>query len=287
MAQKFELDPNKPPEEQIRKTEFMINKNKVYIHYHYKEGQIFRKPEEIDRNDLLSQGKIGDKNENGEENNMETNKKLQFFTFIKELEQKCYTSIKANEDQAHTERGSRRDNEKSIQQLRMQPNPEDIYTKILEKSIYEKARDKMKQKHLKVADEAEEKTEKDYLLPILKKLSLEDKGELDEEAAIHVKNEALKNLKERLLTRAEIIQRRLVDEQSKLETAFKNLKRKGEAMSQEDEQKYDDEIHKANFRIDILTERASQHYRTSLRKFEKLDDLLSADPRLKVLQRTK
>lgn len=115
----------------------------------------------------------------------------------------------------------------------------------------------MKQKHLKVADEAEEKTEKDYLLPILKKLSLEDKGELDEEAAIHVKNEALKNLKERLLTRAEIIQRRLVDEQSKLETAFKNLKRKGEAMSQEDEQKYDDEIHKANFRIDILTERAS------------------------------
>ena len=122
----------------------MINKNKVFIHYHYKEGQIFRKPEEIDRNDLLSQGKIGDKNENGEENNMETNKKHQFFTFIKELEQKCYTSIKANEDQAHTERGSRRDNEKSIQQLRMQPNPEDIYTKILEKSIYEKARDKMK-----------------------------------------------------------------------------------------------------------------------------------------------
>jgi hypothetical protein len=43
------------------------------------------------------------------------------------------------------------------------------------------------------------------LLPILKKLSLENKGELDEEAAIHVKNEALKNLKERLLTRAEII----------------------------------------------------------------------------------
>jgi hypothetical protein len=45
----------------------------------------------------------------------------------------------------------------------------------------------------------------DYLAPILKKLSLEDKTDLDEEAAIHVKNEALKNLKDRLLTRAEII----------------------------------------------------------------------------------
>jgi len=58
-------------------------------------------------------------------------------------------------------------------------------------------------------------------------------------------------------------------------------------MSQEDEQKYDQDIHKANFRIDILTERASQHYRTSLRKFEKLDDLLTNDARLKILLRTK
>jgi hypothetical protein len=96
----------------------------------------------------------------------------------------------------------------------MQPNPDDIFSKILEKSIYEKARDKMKQGKKKEDDQAEEETKKDYLLPILKKLSLEDKAdmELDEEAAIHVKNEALKNLKERLLTRAEIIQKRLVEE---------------------------------------------------------------------------
>lgn len=39
-----------------------------------------------------------------------------------------------------------------------------------------------------------------------------DNKELDEEAAISVKNEALRNLKERLLTRAEIIQRRLEEE---------------------------------------------------------------------------
>jgi hypothetical protein len=46
------------------------------------------------------------------------------------------------------------------------------------------------------------------------------------------------------------------------------LKRKGEAMTPEDELKYDNDIHKANFRIDILTERASLHYRQSLRRFE-------------------
>jgi hypothetical protein len=95
------------------------------------------------------------------------------------------------------------------------------------------------------------------LASILKKLSLEDTQELDEEAAINVKNEALKNLKERLITRADIIQQRLTEEQKTLEAAFSTLRRKGELMTAEDEQKYDNDIHKANFRIDILTERAS------------------------------
>ncbi len=54
-------------------------------------------------------------------------------------------------------------------------------------------------------EDMEKETEKDYLKPILIKLNLEHHTELDEEAAINVKNEALRNLKERLLTRAEII----------------------------------------------------------------------------------
>mmetsp|Transcript_18147 Transcript_18147/g.31016 ORF Transcript_18147/g.31016 Transcript_18147/m.31016 type:complete len:290 (-) Transcript_18147:51-920(-) len=289
MAQKFELDPSKPATDQIRKTEFNIGKNQVFIYYHYKEGQIFQQPVIIGRNELISQGKVNDMNEKDGEKNNEESKRKQFCDKINEMEQKCQSQIKTNEENAVTERNQRRDFEKGIQQLRLQPNPDDIFAKVLEKSIYEKARDKMKQGKMKVADEAEEETKKDYLAPILKKLSLEDRGdtELDEEAAIHVKNEALKNLKERLLTRADIIQTRLQAEQQKLEEAFATLKRKGEAMTQEDEQKYDNEINKANFRIDILTERASQHYRTSLRKFEQLDDKLMNDPRLKVLRRNK
>jgi len=44
---------------------------------------------------------------------------------------------------------------------------------------------------------------------------------------------------------------------------------------------------KINFKIDILTERASQHYRTSLKKFEQLDEKLTNDPRLKILRKNK
>lgn len=58
-------------------------------------------------------------------------------------------------------------------------------------------------------------------------------------------------------------------------------------MTPEDELKYDNDIHKANFRIDILTERASLHYRQSLRRFEQLDKDLSQDPRLRVLLKNK
>ena len=94
---------------------------------------------------------------------------------------------------------------------RSNPNPDELFTKILEKSIYAKARDKMKQGKKKDEEENEKEQEKDYLLPILKKLGLEN-TELEEESAIAVKNEALRNLKERLLVRAEIIQRRLEEE---------------------------------------------------------------------------
>jgi exonuclease VII small subunit len=46
--------------------------------------------------------------------------------------------------------------------------------------------------------------------------------------------EALKSLKERLLTRAEIIQRRLETEQKNLDEAYQKLKRRGEQYVQSD-----------------------------------------------------
>ena len=80
-----------------------------------------------------------------------------------------------------------------------------MFSKILIKSITAKARDKMKHEAKKTEEETGKATEHDFLAPILKKLNLMDQPNLEEEAAIAVKNEALRSLKERLLTRAEII----------------------------------------------------------------------------------
>jgi hypothetical protein len=42
--------------------------------------------------------------------------------------------------------------------------------------------------------------------------------------------------------------------------------------NKKDEEDYEKQVADANFRMEILTERASQHYKTSLDKFKKLDE---------------
>ena len=51
-------------------------------------------------------------------------------------------------------------------------------------------------------------------------------------------------------------------------------------MAPTDQELYEKEVATANFRMDILTERASQHYKNSLDKFQELDNQLMEDKRL-------
>lgn len=161
----------------------------------------------------------------------------------------------------------RQESEQAINQQRSAQNPEDIFVRILDKSIYAKARDKMKMGKKNEQDDTTKQAKHDPLATILKKCGFTDGQPLEEEAAIQVKNEALRSLKERLLTRATIIQRRLDQEQKNLEQAYQRLKRKGDVFTAPDQETYEKEVATANFRMDILTERASQHYKNSLEKF--------------------
>lgn len=54
-------------------------------------------------------------------------------------------------------------------------------------------------------------------------------------------------------------------------------------MNPRDQDDYDKEVAAANFRMDILTERASQHYKNSLDKFQELDEMIMNDPRFRNL----
>lgn len=283
MTQKFELNPGTPAESQIKKTEFNLEKKRVYIYYHYKDGKITANYQEFSRDDLIGQSKMSDMNEKeSEETQLQQTQKK-----IYQMECECLQQIKDYERVAQSESSQHTDLEKTIHTQRSTPQPEDLFSKILKKSVQMQARDKMKQEQKKTEENADKKAENDFLEPILKKLNLQNQTTLEEEAAIAVKNEALRSLKERLLTRAEIIQRRLEQEQESLAQKFQDFKRRGENYGQQEQNEYTKQVSRANFKIDILTERAAQHYRNSLEKFAELDMKLQNDPRLRILSQKK
>ena len=150
------------------------------------------------------------------------------------MEVKCHDLIKNAEQMTQGEMAAHDEQEKCIAQLRQTPNEDELYLKVLDKSITSKARDKMKQEAKKVEEEAGKDQANDFLAPILKKLHLQDQTSLNMDAALSVKNEALRSLKERLLTRAEIIQRRLEAESKALNDKFQEYRRKGDTFGQND-----------------------------------------------------
>lgn len=168
MTQRFELDPSLPAETQIKKTEFNLEKQMIYIYYHYKKGKITADYKEFSRQDLIGQTKSGDMNEKDvEETQLQQTQKL-----IIKMEDSCHQEIKEYERNALTESSVRVENEKAIHQLRATPNAEETFAKILEKSVFAKARDKMKNVKKKDEEETNDQKERDFLAPILKKLSL-------------------------------------------------------------------------------------------------------------------
>lgn len=60
------------------------------------------------------------------------------------MERECIQYIKEHEKTTQNETKEREENEKTIQAARSSNDAEEIFNKILEKSIYDKARDKSK-----------------------------------------------------------------------------------------------------------------------------------------------
>lgn len=90
----------------------------------------------------------------------------------------------------------------------------------------------------------------------------------------------MQKLKERLLSRAEIIQRRLEEQRQLLEQKEAQV-----AKRQEIDPKQEEEIRDINFKIDILEQRALRFESMALQKYEEMDSKLNKDPRLAALHR--
>jgi hypothetical protein len=121
-----------------------------------------------------------------------------------------------------------------------------------------------------------------YLTPYLRKFKNKDLSELTREEAIEVRQNCLDALRSRLVERANIIQCRLNDENSKLgrEQDLYQRRERDDDQPNEEYQKY---CADAVFRIQILEQRLAAHEEAALKKFAELDVRLAADERLRVL----
>jgi hypothetical protein len=126
-----------------------------------------------------------------------------------------------------------------------------------------------------------ETKQSDYLTPFLR--IVRDSSRITKEEALEIRQTCLDSLKARLVERANIIQTRLHDENTRLakrQEQFQRSQREGD-LSTEEYEKYCTE---AMFRIQILEQRLSAHEEAALKKFSDLDMKLSVDPRLKILR---
>jgi hypothetical protein len=127
--------------------------------------------------------------------------------------------------------------------------------------------------------------ERDYLKPYLppQHASGDMSVQLHKDDAIHVKDECLKALKDRLIERANIIQSRLDAENAILARKQAAFQRTRDHATPEAEEEYEDFCAEAWFRIQILEQRLARHEDQALQKFAELDTKLRNDPRLACL----
>ncbi|KAL4152038.1 hypothetical protein PRNP1_008973 [Phytophthora ramorum] len=155
----------------------------------------------------------------------------------------------------------------------------------LEISFFDSNEDEAQAKDKEDAKELDKraKNEVDYLSPFLQ--SIHASGDLSKEDAQTVRDMCLRNLKERLLERANIIQGRLDKENTllaKRQAAFQRSQREHDQGTDEEFERFCSET---MFRIQILEQRLASHEETALQKYAEMDKRLHGDPRLRVLHR--
>ncbi|XP_053304474.1 dynein regulatory complex subunit 7 [Spea bombifrons] len=120
--------------------------------------------------------------------------------------------------------------------------------------------------------------ELDYLAPYLAQLG--DPVKLNRAQAQQVKEDCLRDLKQRLIEQANLIQARFEKETQELQKKQQWYQQNQLSMAKEDEESYLDFCSEAMFRIHILETRLNRHKDLAPKKYLALEDQLNKDPRL-------
>lgn len=233
------------------------------VYYHMNEGEISPIYKEYNREHMQGFGKFKESSDKKGDDPIVQQQNQKMLG----MEKECIQQIKLQESTA-------KEDEKSVREDKI----------MLEKTLYDKARDKYKENLRKKDDESGKNADvHDYLYPFLEKAGFLNKN-LSMKEALEIKNDVMKKLKERLLSRAEIIQKRLEKEREQLEKQETMMQKRGEHISKEEEKQYEEIINQLNFKINILDQRMTRFEAMALQKFAEMDQKLNDDNRLAALK---
>lgn len=277
MTEKFNRNAKIPAAKDVRKRTHFITNETIKMDYHYDDQCITAHSLLLDKKDKApGNDALGGDDRDGRAGLRQNKLSEREQVLEKVLLQKLVTKEKDLFSEV-------KDREKDITTLlkKLREEMDDVK---LEKSIYDLAHEQSKDEEKEKSDDADEDKDRnrvDYLSPFL---AQHTNGKvLTRREAMQAKDDCLATLKERLLERANIIQRHLDDQKAKLDQrriVFKRSPNTGAEQDDDFTKFYEDMA----FKIDILKARLQRHEELALRKYLDMDQKLNNDPRLVVLK---
>jgi len=290
MTQKYARNPEIPLDQDYHKIVFLLAEGKIRVDYHREPGKItyhsitFWK-DDNDNNKLRYETRSPeDSHRKGQP--MPT---AQQVTKLLQMEKNCRMTFMDSLNKNHSELTFRRKEENNIRAWRSTEKQEGQKTDYaspasretpLEKSVYDLAREHAREDALREGNEEEKEEEQASKVDILAPYLVDFQGkQLDALQAEFVCKKCKNDFRKRLLDRAQIIQKRLEDEQDQLKKRRSQMQRRGDNV-EKDERAFEQYQSNAMFRIQILEQRLARHELQAINKMTQLEKTLTEDPRL-------
>lgn len=274
ITEKFARNPKKNAIEDIRKRTHFIKEETIRLDYHYAEQAITSTSLLLERKDKpIDTIELEPEYANGTGAGSATQQNKELLAKLVQKEKELLSKV--------------RERENHIADLLNTNQSESLRPDLLQKSIYDVALEKSTEDDREIVGDGvtegeESKHRVDYLSPFLAQYP--PNKPLTRRQAMTAKDECLATLKERLLERANIIQKHLDAENSKLQQRRQTYKRQAGAQGAPEDEEFTKFYEEAAFRIDILKARLQRHEALALEKYVEMDARLNKDPRLAVLR---
>eukprot|EP00668_Euglena_longa_P014791 GGOE01018816.1.p1 GENE.GGOE01018816.1~~GGOE01018816.1.p1 ORF type:complete len:876 (-),score=304.14 GGOE01018816.1:111-2354(-) len=283
MTEKFDRNPEEPADQDVAKRTFYSPgspEGTIRIIYHYAAGKITRPSRTYSKGNPVTIEHVDPFAKDPKTSALGEEMRL---LFVKEKE--CMAAIRESEREAKDILAQRAKEEQDVGFVT---------------TVYDTLRNKPKEDELleqrrRLEEQQRAQKKKDYLAPYLEHLArvnaakvppakpIPADGRLSREDAMKVKEACLKDLKDRLIQRAHIMQNRLDEEKEKLARKQSNFQKNQEQIDNMNQEEYIQFCENAMWRIHILEKRLERHQDQSLQKYAELDQKLRLDPRLSSL----